>query len=140
MSFRIPLAAAFVSLAVLAIGQEVPKDSASGRRTSPVTSKSVDERLNAFAKDLSLTPAQRNRVRLIVARSNQKLKDLAKNTKIAEADRRKKVAAITHETQIQIRNVLDAKQRAKFDAKLKAEETRRKSLGAYTRQATKKPQ
>lgn len=126
---------------VSALGQGVQaKGPETGRRPKPVVTLSITARLDKFAKEFSLTPIQKSKVKQIVMASNAKLHALAMDNKMKELERRKRIRAIAQASQSQIRSVLDAKQRIKFDAKAKEEGARRAKPMAPSRPPVKKPQ
>lgn len=102
----------------------------SGKPSSPVQTRSMDERMNAFAKIMNLKPDQKSKVRTILEKQMLKQKTLAKETKLTPDQRRTKIEALLKDTNSQIRKVLDKTQQKKFDDLLKQAEDRRKRMGA----------
>lgn len=96
-----------------------------GRPPGFVRTRSVDERVDTFAKKIGLTPTQKSKVKKITIDSNTKLESLAKNSKLKPDERQKRVDAVIRASQVQIRMVLDSKQKVKYDAMLKEYEATR---------------
>lgn len=71
-----------------------------------------------FAKKLSLTVDQKNRIAKVMNMHFERLKILAKNSKVPDSDRKSKIAADRALVNKQIRALLNTKQQKIFDAML----------------------
>ena len=95
--------------------------------SSPVKSRSTEARMAEFAKKLSLTVDQKNKVTKLMNMHFERLKILAKNTKISDSDRKAKIAADRALVNKQIRAILTKKQQRTFDAMLAEDAKKRQS-------------
>ncbi len=99
------------------------------RHTSPVKPRSTEARMAEFAKKLSLTVDQKNKITKLVNMQVERLKILAKNTKISDSDRKSKIAADRALVNKQIRVLLNKKQQKTFDAMLAEDAKKRQKMG-----------
>ncbi len=99
--------------------------------SSPVKSRSTEARMAEFAKKLSLTVNQKNKITKIMNVHFERLKILAKNTKISDSARKAKIVEDRVLVNKQIRALLNKKQQKTFDAML-AEDAKKRHAKVQT--------
>jgi Spy/CpxP family protein refolding chaperone len=98
------------------------------QHTSPVKPRSTEARMAAFAKKLSLTVDQKNKITKIMNIHFERLKILAKNSKISDSDRKSKIAADRALVNKQIRALLNTRQQKIFDTMLAEDAKKRHKM------------
>lgn len=116
------LCGVIVSLAPALRAQDAP--ATSGSAAAPAAGggarggrapMSVDDRLAALTKDLTLTAEQQAKIKPILQDQADKIKALMADTTVAQADRRTKMKAIRDAANTAIKAVLTPEQSTKFD-------------------------
>jgi Spy/CpxP family protein refolding chaperone len=76
---------------------------------------STDDRLKQMTKDLNLTADQQTKIKPILDAQQQKMQDLRNDNSGDRQSMRGKMRQIQDDTNMQIRNLLDDKQKETFD-------------------------
>lgn len=84
------------------------------RPTPPLHGNRLEQRLQLLTRELKLTPAQQQQVRVILVNQRQTVAGIWSNPQISPAERAPAVRAVTDDTAERIRAVLTPEQREKY--------------------------
>ncbi len=85
------------------------------KRLQQDADRNADLQAQAFARQLSLSPAQVTRLRPILAERQKELRGLVDSTEAPDLERRTKMQKVQEETQLKIRAILTPEQKIRFD-------------------------
>ena len=93
-------------------GGSEPRPEGGRRRMGPM---SPDERVKQMTKDFDLTADQQTKIKQILVDSQKKMDDLRDDGTGDREERRGKMMKLMQDTNVQVRDELDDKQKEKFD-------------------------
>lgn len=89
----------------------LPAGSSQGRQKR----RTLDEQVQALSDKLTLSPEQRAKLKRIFEHRQMLLERIRQNTSLSAVDRFHSMQAVSDESTIEIRNILDGEQAKKFD-------------------------